>query len=164
MSIAEPPGGTLTAAERADIAALAAREPMPRAASITALCQIQQRRRYISDAVLAEIAGLLGMSTAELDEVATFYNLIFRRPVGEQVIFLCNSVSCWMLGQPGLAAHLRRRLNIEPGETTADGRYTLLPIVCLGHCDHAPAMLLGGTLHGDLDFKKLDALLCLEPA
>jgi len=164
MSTAEPQAGKLTAAERAGIAALVAREPMPRAACINALRQVQAKRRYISDAILAEIAVLLGMSTAELDEVATFYNLIFRRPVGEQVILLCNSVSCWMLGQPTLAAHLRARLNIKPGETTADGRYTLLPIVCLGHCDHAPAMLLGSTLHGDLDPAKLDALLCLEPA
>jgi NADH-quinone oxidoreductase subunit E len=148
MSIAE----TLNAAEREAIAALVAREPSPRAAC------------YISDAILAEIAHLLGMSPAELDEVATFYNLIFRRPVGENVILLCNSVTCWMLGQPALAAHLRNRLGIKPGETTADGKYTLLPIVCLGHCDHAPAMLLGESLQGDLDTAKLDALLCLEPA
>jgi len=160
MSIAE----TLNAAEREAIAALVAREPVPRAACINALRHVQQGRRYISDAILAEIAQLLGMSPAELDEVATFYNLIFRRPVGEQVILLCNSVTCWMLGQPALAAHLRTRLGIKPGETTADGKYTLLPIVCLGHCDHAPAMLLGDTLQGDLDPAKLDALLCLEPA
>jgi NADH-quinone oxidoreductase subunit E len=164
MSTAELKGGPLTAAERADIAAIAAREPVPRAACISILSKVQQKRRYISDAILAEIASLLEMSTAELDEVATFYNLIFRRPVGEQVIFLCNSVSCWMLGQPALAAHLRARLGLQPGQTTADGRYTLLPIVCLGHCDHAPAMLLGGALHGDLDPAKLDELLCWEPA
>jgi NADH-quinone oxidoreductase subunit E len=164
MSIAEPLGSTLTSDERDAIAMLAAGQPMPRAACISALRQVQQGRRYISDTILAEIAGLLGMSPAELDEVATFYNLIFRRPVGETVILLCNSVTCWMLGQPALAAHLRARLRIQPGETTADGRYTLLPIVCLGHCDHAPAMLLGDTLHGDLDPAKLDALLCLEPA
>jgi NADH-quinone oxidoreductase subunit E len=160
MSIAE----TLNAAEREAIAALVAREPSPRAACINALRHVQQGRRYISDAILAEIAHLLGMSPAELDEVATFYNLIFRRPVGENVILLCNSVTCWMLGQPALAAHLRNRLGIKPGETTADGKYTLLPIVCLGHCDHAPAMLLGESLQGDLDTAKLDALLCLEPA
>ena len=163
MSIADP-RGTLTTAERDAITALMAREPLPRAACISALRHVQQGRRYISDAILAEIAGLLGMSPAELDEVATFYNLIFRRPVGEKVILLCNSVTCWMLGQPKLAAHLRARLGVQDGETTADGRYTLLPIVCLGHCDHAPAMLLGETLHGDLDAAKLDALLCLEPA
>jgi NADH-quinone oxidoreductase subunit E len=164
MSTAEPPWGKLNAAERTAIAAIAAREPMPRAACISALRYVQKGRRFISDAILAEIAGLLGMPPAELDEVATFYNLIFRRPVGETVIFLCDSVTCWMLGQPALAAHMRARMGIKPGETTADGRYTLLPIVCLGHCDHAPAMLLGETLYGDLDTEKLDALLCLAPA
>ena len=159
MSTAE----SLTAAERAGIAALAAREPMPRAACINALRNVQQRRRFISDAILAEIAEVLEMSIAELDEVATFYNLIFRRPVGEQVIFLCDSITCWMLGQPELSAHLCMRLGITPGETSADGKYTLLPIVCLGHCDHAPAMMVGETLHGDLDTEKLDKLLFLEP-
>jgi NADH-quinone oxidoreductase subunit E len=159
MSTAE-----LTLEERQAIAEMAAHVPLARAACIDALNYVQARRRYIADNVLAEIAGLLGMSKAELDEVATFYNLIFRRPVGEKVILLCDSVTCWMLGQPALTAHLRARLRIQPGETTADGRYTLLPIVCLGHCDHAPAMLLGETLHGDLDPAKLDALLCLEPA
>jgi NADH-quinone oxidoreductase subunit E len=159
MSTAE----TLTAAERAGIAALAAKEPFPRAASINALRYVQQGRRFISDAILAEVAGLLDMSAAELDEVATFYNLIFRRPVGEQVILLCDSITCWMLGQPKLAAHLRGRLGIKPGETTPDGKFSLLPIVCLGHCDHAPAMMIGERLHGDLDTEKLDDLLCLEP-
>ncbi len=160
MSTAE----TLSIAERAAIAAMAAAQPTPHAACITALRHIQEQRRFISDDILAEIAGLLGMSTAELDEVATFYNLIFRRPVGETVIFLCNSITCWMLGQPALEAHLHKRLGIRPGETSADGKYTLLPIVCLGHCDHAPAMLAGETLHGDLTAAKLDALLHMVPA
>jgi NADH-quinone oxidoreductase subunit E len=164
MSTAEAPAGPLTAEERAGIAALAAREPIPRAAGISALRYVQQARRTINDTILAEIAGELAMSPAELDEVATFYNLIFRRPVGETVIFLCNSVTCWMLGQPALERHLRVQLGLKPGETTADGKYTLLPIVCLGHCDHAPAMLLGDTLHGDLDIERLEALLCVEPA
>jgi NADH-quinone oxidoreductase subunit E len=160
MSTVEP----LSAAERAEIAGLIAQAHERRAACTDVLRYVQERRRYIDDALMGEIAGLLGMSTAELDEVATFYNLIFRRPVGETVLFLCNSVTCWMMGQPELQAHLQRRLGIKPGETTADGRLTLLPIVCLGHCDHAPAMLLGKELHGDLDGEKLDKLLCLAPA
>jgi NADH-quinone oxidoreductase subunit E len=160
MSTVEP----LSAAERADILAHIAPAQERRAACTDVLRYVQARRRYIDDAMLGEIAGLLDMSTAELDEVATFYNLIFRRPVGETVLFLCNSVTCWMLGQPALQAHLQRRLGIAPGETTADGRLTLLPIVCLGHCDHAPAMLLGEALHGDLDGDRLDELLSLAPA
>jgi NADH-quinone oxidoreductase subunit E len=154
MSIAD----SLTEAE------LAEHGPVPRAACTDVLRYVQAQRRFITDALLGEIGVMLGMSTAELDEVATFYNLIFRRPVGETVLFLCDSIACWMLGQPELQAHLHRRLGIRPGETTADGRLTLLPIVCLGHCDHAPAMLLGTALHGDLDRDRLDELLCPERA
>jgi NADH-quinone oxidoreductase subunit E len=149
MSIAD----SLTEAELAVIKTLIAHGPVPRAACTDVLRYVQAQRRFITDALLGEIGVMLGMSTAELDEVATFYNLIFRRPVGETVLFLCDSITCWMLG-----------LGIRPGETTADGRLTLLPIVCLGHCDHAPAMLLGTALHGDLDRDRLDELLCPERA
>jgi NADH-quinone oxidoreductase subunit E len=155
MSTADP----LTTAERATITALIAHVPTPRAACTDVLRYVQSQRRFIDDQILHETATMLGMSAAELDEVATFYNLIFRRPVGEKVLFLCNGITCWMLGQPALQAHLQQRLGIKPGETTADGKITLLPIVCLGHCDHAPAMLLGDALHGDVDPEKLDALL-----
>ena len=155
---------SLTEAERAVIETLIAHGPVPRAACTDVLRYVQDQRCYITDDLLGEIGTMLDMSTAELDEVATFYNLIFRRPVGETVLFLCDSITCWMLGQPELQAHLHRRLGIRPGETTADGRLTLLPIVCLGHCDHAPAMLLGRALHGDLDRGKLDDLLCPERA
>jgi NADH-quinone oxidoreductase subunit E len=155
---------SLTEAERAVIETLIAHGPVPRAACTDVLRYVQDQRRYITDDLLGEIGAMLDMSTAELDEVATFYNLIFRRAVGETVLFLCDGITCWMLGQPELQAHLHRRLGIKPGETTADGRLTLLPIVCLGHCDHAPAMLLGRALHGDLDRGKLDDLLCPERA
>jgi NADH-quinone oxidoreductase subunit E len=158
MSTAE----TLTPTERAAIVTLIAHGPAPRAACTDVLRYVQEQRRYVSDHVLGEVAMMLGTSIAEIDEVATFYNLLFRRPVGEAVLFLCDSITCWMMGQPELQAHLHRRLGIRPGETTGDGRVTLLPIVCLGHCDHAPAMLLGKALHGDLDCDKLDKLLCLE--
>ena len=151
MSTVEP----LSAAERAEIAGVIAQAHERRAACTDVLRYVQERRRYIDDALMGEIAGLLGMSTAELDEVATFYNLIFRRPVGERVLFLCNSVTCWMLGRDALAS----QLGIQPGETSKDGKFTLLPIVCLGHCDHAPALLLNGELHGDVTPATLDALL-----
>jgi NADH-quinone oxidoreductase subunit E len=160
MSTAEP----FSAAERATISSFIAHAPVPRAACTDVLRYVQEQRRYVSDHLLGQVAAMLHMSTAELDEVATFYNLIFRRPVGERVLFLCNSITCWMLGQPELQAHLQARLGIRPSETTADGKVTLLPIVCLGHCDHAPAMLLGSALHCDLDCEKLDGLLGLAPA
>jgi len=156
MSIADAP---LDAGERAAVADMVAQAATPRAACIDALKYVQARRRYVSDPALAELAGLLGMSTAELDEVATFYNLIFRRPVGETVILLCDSVSCWMLGRAHVAAGIAARLGIGPGETSADGRFTLLPIVCLGACDRAPVMMIGDVLHGNVDDARLDSLL-----
>jgi NADH-quinone oxidoreductase subunit E len=130
-----------------------------RAACIEALKLVQRNHRWISDGRLRALAPLLDMTPDELDGVATFYNLIFRRPVGRHVILLCDSVSCWIMGHDALLQHLERRLGIRRGETTADGRFTLLPIVCLGHCDHAPAMMIDDALHGDLDAARIDALL-----
>ena len=161
MSIAET-RVLLDEADRAGVAALAAQNASKRGACIEALKYVQNRYAWVSDAHLAEIAALLEMPRAELEGVATFYNLIFRRPVGEHVILLCDSVSCWIMGRDKVCAHLQKRLGIEPGETTADGAYTLLPIVCLGHCDHAPAMLLDDALHGDLDAARVDALLGIQ--
>lgn len=145
--------------EIAAIRELAGRYPDPRAGCVEALKRVQAHHRWISDERLAEVAALLGMTTEELDGVATFYNLIFRRPVGHHVVLLCDSVSCWVMGQERLLEHLKQRLMIEPGGTTADGRFTLLPTVCLGFCDHAPAMMVGDEQHGDLDPQRLDAVL-----
>ena len=149
----------LTSEERSAINALVSHYPVPRAACIDVLKLAQKNHRYISDKILNEIANILGMSIAELDEVATFYNLIYRQPVGETVILLCDSITCWMLGRNKIAEDIRERLAINDGETTADGQYTLLPIVCLGHCDHAPVMLMGQTLIGDLNSDKIKQLL-----
>jgi NADH-quinone oxidoreductase subunit E len=149
----------LTAADIRAIAELAARYDNKRAAAIEALKLVQRRHRWVSDGRLRELAALLDMTAAELDGVATFYNLVFRRPVGRHIILLCDSVSCWLLGQEALLDHCRQRFGLRPGATTLDGRFTLLPTVCLGHCDHAPALMIGDDLHGDLDPTRLDALL-----
>ena len=99
------------------------------------------------------------MSVAELDNVATFYNLIYRKPVGENVILLCDSISCWLMGYEGIRDHLQERLGIQYGQTTSDGKFTLLPMVCLGTCDHAPAMMVGEELYRDLSPEKVDQIL-----
>jgi NADH-quinone oxidoreductase subunit E len=156
MSTANAP---LSPRERAEIAALAAPYPVPRAACIDALKFLQAERGYISDTTLAAAAEALAMPVAELDEVATFYNLIFRQPVGKNVLLLCDSITCWMLGRDDLAAQITRALGIRPGETTQDGKITLLPTVCLGACDRAPALLEGETLHGCVTPESLSALL-----
>lgn len=161
MSTAEQssPDAPLDAALRQEIAAVAQHAEYKRAASTDALKLVQKRFGYISDNHLAEVAAILGMTPAELDAVATFYNLIFRRPVGRHVILLCDSVACWVMGETAARAQLRERLGIKPGETTADGGFTLLPIVCLGHCDHAPAMMVDEDQYGDLNAARLDEIL-----
>lgn len=129
------------------------------AAAIDALQIVQSERRWISDESLYAIADMLGMSATELEGVATFYNLIYRHPVGEHVIHLCNSISCWLHDYQTIADHLSETLNIEFGQTTKDGKITLLPNVCLGCCDKAPALMLDGELVENLDIKSIDALL-----
>jgi len=129
------------------------------AGSVEALKVVQRHHGWVSDEHLADVAALLGVSPADLDGVATFYNLIFRQPVGRHVILVCNSVSCWIMGYEHIRDHLSTRLGVPLGKTTADGRFTLLPIVCLGDCDHAPAMMVDGQLYNSLTPGRVDEIL-----
>ena len=149
----------LTTEERQAIAVETARHERKRGAVCDALKIVQKRRGWVSDEAIRELAGLLDMTPEEVDEVATFYNLIFRRPVGRHVILICDSVSCWVMGYGPLRDHLRRRLGIEMGQTTPDGRFTLLPTACLGLCEQAPAMVVDEDVHGLLTPEKIDQVL-----
>ena len=149
----------LTDEERQEIESHLGEYPYKRAACIDALKIVQRKRGWISDENLKDIAALLEMTPSELDNVATFYNLIFRQPVGRYVILLCDSVSCWLMGYPRIRQHLSERLGIEFGGTTPDGMFTLLPMVCLGDCDHAPVMMVGNDTHHELNPKKIDQIL-----
>ena len=134
--------------------------PERRSACLEALHVIQRNRGgWVDDEALADVAAYLGMSAAELDSIATFYNLIHRRPVGRHVIHVCNSVSCWLMGYDAVRARLRERLGVGYGDTTEDDRFTLLPIQCLGTCDRAPALMVDEDLHRDLEPEALDAIL-----
>jgi NADH-quinone oxidoreductase subunit E len=136
----------LSPEEIAEINAELRHYPDKSAVAIEALKIVQKHRRWVSDDGLLAVAKLLDMQPAQLEAVATFYNLIYRQPVGKTVIHYCNSVSCWMLGSDRIAESLCRHLSVRPGEMSADGEYTVLPIVCLGACDHAPVMLVGDEL------------------
>ena len=148
----------LSEAEVAEIEAEVSHLPNRQAAAIDALKIVQSHRGWISDESLLAIARILEMSTEELDGIATFYNLIYRKPVGEKVILFCDSVSCWLMEGEKVCNRIKDRLGVEYGEMTADGRYTLLPVTCLGDCDHAPAMMIGDELHHDLSTHKVDLL------
>jgi NADH-quinone oxidoreductase subunit E len=149
----------LTEADKQRIRAEAAHFDRPQAASVEALKVVQERAGWVSDEDLKEVAELLEMSPSELDSVATFYNLIFREPVGKHVILVCDSVSCWIMGYESICEKLKNRLGVELGGTTADGKFTLLPMCCLGTCDRAPAMMVGSDLHRDLNPEEIDRIL-----
>ena len=133
--------------------------PYKKAAVIEALKIVQQNRRWISDDSVEAIAEYLEMSAAEVDSVATFYNLIFRKPVGRHIILLCDSISCYVMGYQKLYDALRKELNIKFGETTTDKKFTLLPNPCLGCCDHAPALMIDEDLYRDIKPEELNEIL-----
>lgn len=141
----------LSDSEIAAIDAELAHLPYRSAAAIEALRVVQAHRGWVSDESLRAVARYLEMPAEEVEGIATFYNLIFRRPVGERVILLCDSVSCWMTGSDRLCRGVRERLGIGPGQTSGDGRFTLLTVPCLGACDRAPVMMIGDDLYTDLD-------------
>jgi NADH-quinone oxidoreductase subunit E len=152
----------LSQAELGAIDAEIAHAPYRHAVAIDALKIVQEHRGWVSDESLRAIARHLQMSAAELEGIATFYNLIFRRPVGKQVILLCNSITCWIKGCENIQAQISAQLGIELGETTSDDRYTLLPVTCLGACDKAPVLMIGEQLHECVDPARVQALFADE--
>lgn len=149
----------LSDAERTEIEGLIAKYPTRQTASIDGLLVIQKHRGWVSDEAIQDLAPLLGMTAADLDGVATFYSRIFRKPVGTHVISVCDSVSCFVMGGETMLAYLEKKLGIRAGETTADGMFTLIPNVCLGHCEIAPVMLVDHQVHGNLTEEKIDQIL-----
>ncbi|MDR3715602.1 MAG: NADH-quinone oxidoreductase subunit NuoE [Puia sp.] len=149
----------LTTAEISAIREIYRHFPQKSAACIEGLKIIQRQRRWVSDEAIRGLAEILEMSPAAIDSVATYYSLIFRRPVGRNVILLCNSVSCWIMGCDQIAACVKKQLAVDYGETTTDDRYTLLTIPCLGTCDHAPAMIINEDLHRDLTAENIGPIL-----
>lgn len=119
-----------------------------REAAVDVMKELQRHYGWLNDEALEEAAELLGLSSLQVEELATFYEMIYRRPVGRHVIHVCDSISCWASGGATLLEFLARLLKIEPGSTTPDGAITLLPCSCLGNCGEAPCMMVGETQYG----------------
>ena len=149
----------LTTEEKNEIEKAISEMPVRKSACIEALKVVQHHRRWISDESLKDVADYMQMSAEELDSVATFYNLLFRKPVGRHIILVCDSISCWVMGYDNLRDNLIRKLGIKYGETTADDRFTLLPNCCLGTCDTAPALMIDRDLYKNVTIEQLDDIL-----
>jgi NADH-quinone oxidoreductase subunit E len=120
---------------------------------------IQREHGWVPDEGVELAARLLGLQPIQVEEVATFYDKLYRRPVGRRVIHVCDSICCWSRGEQEIRAHLEARLGIRMGETTPDGVFTLLPSCCLGACGRAPAMQVGFHLYGELTPAEVDRVL-----
>lgn len=136
-----------------------AQAEQPSEAAVDVMYALQKAYGYLGDEALLEASHLLGMTPLELEEIATFYDFIYREPVGRYVIHVCDSITCSICGHQSVMEYLCQNLGISIGETTKDGLFTLLPVCCVGFCDHAPVMLINGELYGHLTPESIDAIL-----
>jgi NADH-quinone oxidoreductase subunit E len=114
---------------------------------------------WLPDEAITEAAEIVGVTEVEVEGVATFYNWFFREPVGKTIIACCDSISCYLCGSEQIVTHLEKRLGIKMGQTTPDGRFTLLPVVCLGNCDRAPSIMVGNQLYERVTPEMIDEIL-----
>lgn len=133
--------------------------PDKQAVGLEALKIVQKHQGWVSDESLLAIARYLHLPAADLEGIATFFNLIYRQPVGRNVMLFCDSVSCWIMGCEGLKKHIKEVLDIGFGETSKEGDFTLIPVPCLGDCDRAPVLMVGPDLHRNLTTEKIDKII-----
>jgi NADH-quinone oxidoreductase subunit E len=131
----------------------------PREAAVDVMKELQRYYGWLTDEAVDEAAEILGLSPLQVEELATFYEMIYRRPVGKRVIQVCDSISCWSVGCDKILEHLKRRLGVDAGGTSEDGMFTLVPCACLGNCGEGPTMMIGDTLYGRLTAERVDEIL-----
>ncbi|MDP6419494.1 MAG: NADH-quinone oxidoreductase subunit NuoE [Candidatus Krumholzibacteria bacterium] len=138
---------------------LKSRYPNPDSALLPALHLLQGEEGWISPETMEEIAKLFGMSPARVEGVVTFYSMYFTRPMGKHVIQLCRTLSCDLMGAFSIREAIAGKIGIAPGETSEDGRFSLVEVECLGACGTAPAMMIGDDLYENLDADKVNEIL-----
>jgi len=146
-----------TTRQRCD--ALVARYPEKRSALIPVLHEVQAEAGYLSPEAVEWVAGYLGLSPADVMSVASFYDMFSLEPVGTHLIYVCQNLTCTMLGAEKLIRHLESKLGVHMGETTPDGKITLKRMECLASCGTAPSIQVDGVYHHQVTPEKLDALL-----
>jgi NADH-quinone oxidoreductase E subunit len=140
------------------------RYPTKRAVLLPALHLIQHTYNWIPTQALSEVAEFLEMAPAEVLDTATFYEEYWLRPKGKYLLQVCRSLSCEICGSGELTDHLKKKLNLEEGETTADGKFTLIELECLGACGTAPVALVNDALYENLTTEEFDKILAGLPA
>ena len=139
--------------------AVAAKYPTKRSAVLPALYIAQDEEGYITQNALEAVAEVLDLNVDEVKSVATFYTMFFKEQTGKRVIKVCTSISCYLRGCDRLVEHLEKRLGIKRGETTADGRFTLLTAECLASCGTAPVLQVNDEFVEQVTLEGVDALI-----
>jgi len=149
----------LTDKEKQEILKEVEESPYPAVACLEALKIVQHHHGWVSDDAVRDIAGFLNIPAEQVEGVATYYTRIYRRPVGRHVILMCDSITCMIMGYEPVYEYIASKLGVGFGETTADNRFTLLPISCLGDCDHAPSLMIDDELYNRITTTGIDRLL-----
>jgi NADH-quinone oxidoreductase subunit E len=143
----------------ARIEKLLKRYPTKQAALLPVLWVAQETWGWISKESSEEVARVLDLPASHVDGVLTFYTMFNLRPVGKNLLQICTSISCHLLGAEALVEHCGRKLGIDLEETTKDGKFTLIEVECIAGCDKAPSMMVNDKYYEPMDEKKLDQLL-----
>lgn len=144
---------------RKSILELQKQYPEKRSALIPALHLAQAEAGYLPSEVQNEVAALFNLDPNEVNSVVTFYDMFYEEPVGKHIIHVCKNLSCMLRGCDSLLQDLCKKLNVEPGKTTADGQFTVIPSECLAACDRAPMMIVDDKVVGPVKKEDLDAIL-----
>ncbi len=145
---------------KSQVRSLMEKYPAPRSAIMPALHLAQRECGRLPDQVVQDLSEVMGLSTTEINSVATFYTMYARDKRGEHTLYFCTDLPCALRGADNLMEHIEHKLGCKAGETTADGKFTLKDAECLGGCDHAPVMLVDGEEHvQDLNEEKVDETL-----
>jgi len=133
--------------------------PRKRSALIPSLQLAQKEAGYLSNDTICEIARIFELTPNEVYEVATFYTMFYKKPVGKYVIQVCTNISCLLCNAEDIVSHLTGKLGVRFGETTPDGKYTLLEAECLGSCGTSPVIQINETYYEELTPEKVDQIL-----
>ena len=144
---------------KAEIDELKGKYPDPRSALLPALEIAQQEHGWLSEEVMQEVGQAMELPPTEVASVASFYTMFYTQPVGQHVIQVCTNITCSLLGAEHLVEYISRKLGIEVGQTTLDGKFTLLTVECLGSCGTAPMMQVDEMYHENLTEEKIDRIL-----
>lgn len=133
--------------------------PQKRSALIPALHLAQAEVGYLPLEIQSDVAALFGISLNEVNAVVTFYDMFFEKPVGKHLIHVCKNISCMLRGSDQLLKHVCEKLQVNPGETTKDGEFTVIASECLAACDKAPMMLVDDQVVGPVEEKDFEQIL-----